>query len=309
MPQNLSASSGHKEIIDTLIELSETARREGLLAIEPEIPSLDEFVGNGIQIIVDGFEVAIVKKVLVNTALRELLLLETQLRIIRDISQAKFDGLSDKTIDLIATSMVPESLLESNQGEIDKAIQRGKALDPSSGQLDSLAGPNDPVSKFSQFIMELHGQGLGRLRFESISEQMIKTQVCELRQTLSLKIVGLLEIQAGTPPPYIRKYLMSGPYFPDLLGHLSDEPYQSQFRPRDIEDRTKLEAIFAKLQAEVQDKSFAEFINRFDTRGIHRLLMELDNRTLAYAIANESKDIKNIVLTGMSKARAEMIQE
>jgi chemotaxis protein MotA len=54
-----------EKIISTLVNFSEKARREGLLALEDDLEELDdEFMRNGIQLVVDGTDPEIIKNIL-----------------------------------------------------------------------------------------------------------------------------------------------------------------------------------------------------------------------------------------------------
>jgi len=54
-----------REIIDRFVELSKKARKEGLLSLEDEVSSIDdEFLKNGIQMVVDGIEPETIREIL-----------------------------------------------------------------------------------------------------------------------------------------------------------------------------------------------------------------------------------------------------
>ena len=65
---NIMSDSNLIENIDLIMNLNNTARRDGLLALEGEIPNLPStFLKIGIQLIVDGTDLVLVRKVLENT--------------------------------------------------------------------------------------------------------------------------------------------------------------------------------------------------------------------------------------------------
>jgi chemotaxis protein MotA len=54
-----------RDVISTLVSFAEKARREGLLALENEAAALDdEFMRKGIQLVIDGRDTEIIRKVL-----------------------------------------------------------------------------------------------------------------------------------------------------------------------------------------------------------------------------------------------------
>ncbi|WP_319561868.1 motility protein A [Marispirochaeta sp.] len=58
---------GEEAIISTLVNFSEKARREGLLALEDDLEEVDqEFMKKGIQLVVDGTDPEIIKNLLYN---------------------------------------------------------------------------------------------------------------------------------------------------------------------------------------------------------------------------------------------------
>lgn len=168
------------ETIRKIIELSNVARKEGLLALEEVAQSLeDEFMKKGILLIVDGTEPELVRGIL-----------ETELACVED-RHAKNAGFWDALGAMgPAWGMI---------GTLIGLVNMLKNLDDA-----STIGPNMAVA----LLTTLYGSMLANWICTPISSKLKVIDALEA-QTKSIVIEGLLSIQAGENPRVIEEKLKS----------------------------------------------------------------------------------------------------
>jgi len=169
-----------EKIIRILVEFSERARREGLLALEDNVQELDdEFMRKGIQLVVDGTDPEIIKTILEN-----------------EMSQ-----------------------IESRHGEGCKLLDDWSKLAPAFGMIGTLIGlvgmlanledksaigPNMAVALITTFYGALMANILfipvkGKLEDRTNNEMLLKAIMME----------GVLSIQAGDNPRILFEKLVA----------------------------------------------------------------------------------------------------
>ncbi len=166
------------ELIVTLCGFAEKARREGLLSLERETASVDdEFVRQGIQLVVDGTDPTLVRDIL-----------ETQIEFTNQRHKIGADifetaGGYSPTMGIIGTVMGLVHVL-SNLAEPEKL---GGAI--------ALA-----------FIATLYGVGFANLVWLPIGHKLkLKSKQEEFMKEITLE--GILSIQAGDNPSIVREKL------------------------------------------------------------------------------------------------------
>ena len=60
----LPIGAGFRELIETIVGFAETARREGILALEQSVQGVDSFMATGIRLAVDGTEPELIQTIL-----------------------------------------------------------------------------------------------------------------------------------------------------------------------------------------------------------------------------------------------------
>lgn len=166
------------ELIVTLTGFAEKARREGLLCLERETANIDdEFIRQGIQLVVDGTDPALVRDIL-----------ETQIdftdqrhKIGADIFEAA--GGYSPTLGIIGTVMGLVHVL-------------GNLSDPES------LGPSIAVA----FIATLYGVCFANLVYLPIGHKL-KLKSKQERFMKEIALEGILSIQAGDNPSIVREKL------------------------------------------------------------------------------------------------------
>jgi len=166
------------ELIVTLTGFAEKARREGLLCLERETANIDdEFLRQGIQLVVDGTDPALVRDIL-----------ETQIdftdqrhKIGADIFEAA--GGYSPTLGIIGTVMGLVHVL-------------GNLSDPES------LGPSIAVA----FIATLYGVCFANLVYLPIGHKL-KLKSKQERFMKEIALEGILSIQAGDNPSIVREKL------------------------------------------------------------------------------------------------------
>ena len=163
-----------------LVKFAEMARREGLLALDDELQSVDdEFTKKGMQLVVDGTDPELV---------REILEIEMDAMAARHALGAqpfeKAGGFAP-TMGIIGTVMGLVHVLEN--------LSRPATLGPS-------------IS--SAFIATLYGVGSANVIFLPIANKLkyLSSQEQELRM---MTLEGILAIQAGDNPRVVESKLMS----------------------------------------------------------------------------------------------------
>ncbi len=167
-----------QELIAILSSFAEKARREGLLSLERETATIDdEFLKQGIQLVVDGTDPALVRDIL-----------ETQIeftdqrhKIGADIFEAA--GGYSPTMGIIGTVMGLVHVLSN-------------LADP-----DSL-GPSIAVA----FIATLYGVAFANVVYLPIGHKL-KLKSKQERFVMEIALEGILSIQAGDNPSIVKEKL------------------------------------------------------------------------------------------------------
>lgn len=174
---NVSESS---EVIRILVKFAERARREGLLALEAEAEALEEpFLKKGIQLIVDGTDPELVRKIL-----------ETELSFIEDRHRQGAEMFESMGASAPSFGMI---------GTLIGLILMLKTLDD-----PSTIGPGMAVALITTF----YGTVLANLLFLPIAGKLkIKSGEEILNKELMLE--GILSIQAGENPRIVSEKMMA----------------------------------------------------------------------------------------------------
>ncbi len=169
-----------EKTISTLVNFSERARREGLLALEDDIEEVeDDFLKNGIQMVVDGTDPEIIKTILYN-----------------DLSQ-----------------------LEERHAIGIKLISDWASLAPAFGMIGTLTGliamlsnlddPNAIGSGMAlALITTMYGSVMANMVLLPFKNKLQDRDV-EERLTREIMIEGILSIQAGDNPNILKYKLVS----------------------------------------------------------------------------------------------------
>jgi len=168
------------ESIDTIVKLAEKARRQGILGLEEDLKMIaDPFFKKAIQLVIDGTEV---------TALRDILETEiayTEERHKRGIIFFQKAGGFSPTMGILGTVLA----LIHAFGNVSDASTMA-------------------VRIASAFIATLWGVGLANLFFLPISDKLRMRHDEEIAH-LELVMEGLLAMQSGENPRYVRTRLLS----------------------------------------------------------------------------------------------------
>ncbi len=166
--------------IDTLVKMSEKARREGILGLENDLRSIkDPFFRKAIQLVIDGSEITVLKTIL-----------ETEIAYIEDRHKKgilffqKMGGFSP-TLGILGTVLGLIHTL-SNTANADRMAE-------------AIA---------SAFIATLWGVGLANLCYLPISDKLKMRHEEELA-TLDLIMEGVISIQSGDNPRVVKTKLLS----------------------------------------------------------------------------------------------------
>jgi chemotaxis protein MotA len=166
-------------VVRQLVGYAETARKEGLLALEPEIASIDDvFTKKGLQLVVDGTDPDLVREVLEV----EIEAMEARHRAAQKLF--KDAGGYAPTIGVLGTVM---GLLHVMQ-LLDKPQLLGPAI----------AGA---------FMATLYGVGSANVIFLPVAGRLGVLTLAEV-QTRTMVIEGILAIQAGENPRVIAERLL-----------------------------------------------------------------------------------------------------
>ncbi len=168
------------ESIDAIVGLAEKARREGILGLEADLKTItDPFLRKAIRLVIDGTEV---------TALREIL--ETEIAYIEErhkrgiIFFQKAGGFSP-TMGILGTVL---ALIHAFGNVSDASVMATRIA--------------------SAFIATLWGVGLANLFFLPVSDKLRMRHEEEIAH-LELVMEGVLAIQSGENPRYVRTRLLS----------------------------------------------------------------------------------------------------
>ncbi len=176
-----------REIITTLVTFAEKARREGLLALENEAAALDdEFMRRGIQLVIDGRDTEIIRRVL-----------ETEVSHVQEIgtkSEAVFTSLGgySPTLGIIGTVLGLIGML--------------KGLS-TMGASTNVAG-SIGVATAQAFVATFFGIMLANLMWLPMATK-IKERYGQLLLIREIMIEGILAIQAGDNPRLLEEKLVA----------------------------------------------------------------------------------------------------
>ncbi len=177
--------SHEHEIIANLVTFAEKARREGLLALENEAAELDdEFMRKGIQLVIDGRDADIIRKIL-----------ETEVLFVQERNQkaeAVFTcmGGYSPTLGIIGTVLGLIAMLN----KLGAAAKGGDAA----GTLGSAVA--------QAFIATFFGISLANLLWLPIGAK-VKERNGQLLLLREIQIEGILSIQAGDNPRLLEEKL------------------------------------------------------------------------------------------------------
>jgi chemotaxis protein MotA len=174
-----------RSTIQTLVSFAEKARREGLLALENEAAALeDEFMRKGIQLVIDGRDTDIIRKIL-----------ETEVSFVQE-RNAKAElvfmtlGGYSPTLGIIGTVL----------GLI--AMLKGLASASSGGNVTGSIG----TATAQAFVATFFGILLANLLWLPIGSK-IKERNTQLLLVREIMIEGILSIQAGDNPRLLEEKL------------------------------------------------------------------------------------------------------
>jgi chemotaxis protein MotA len=176
-----------RDVISTLVSFAEKARREGLLALENEAAALDdEFMRKGIQLVIDGRDTEIIRKVL-----------ETEVSNTQEKgskSEAVFTCLGgySPTLGIIGTVLGLIGML------------KGLA---SLGASSNVAGTIG-VATAQAFVATFYGIMFANLLWLPIATK-IKERNGQLLLMREIMIEGILAIQAGDNPRLLEEKLLA----------------------------------------------------------------------------------------------------
>jgi chemotaxis protein MotA len=166
-------------IIDSMVDLAEKARREGLLALEDSVNRAeDEFLKRGIQLIVDGTDPELVRDIL-----------ETDLAYIEDrhkVGKSMYDA---------ATAYAPAFGMI---GTLIGLVQMLRTLDK-----PSTIGPAMSVALITTF----YGAVIANLITGPIANKLALKSGAEIRLR-EMMLEGILSIQSGENPRIVEEKLM-----------------------------------------------------------------------------------------------------
>ena len=181
------ANFHERDIISTLVSFAEKARREGLLALENEAAALDDdFMRKGIQLVIDGRDTEIIRKVL-----------ETEVSNTQEHgskSEAVFNSLGgySPTLGIIGTVLGLIGML------------KGLA---SMGSSTNVAGTIG-VATAQAFVATFYGIMFANLLWLPVASK-IKERNAQLLLLREIMIEGILAIQAGDNPRLLEEKLLA----------------------------------------------------------------------------------------------------
>lgn len=171
---------GEMKIAETLLSLSERARREGILSLEEEIESIDSaFMKRGLRMVVDSTDPEIIQSIL-----------ETELSQMNDRHGVKL-----KMIDQWAKLAPGFGMLGTVQG----LIAMLKNLEDKSA-----IGPNMAVALITTF----YGAIMANFLFTPMMGKLA-TQDADETKVMEMIIEGVLSIQQGDNPHILQMKLVS----------------------------------------------------------------------------------------------------
>lgn len=174
-----------RDVIATLVSFAEKARREGLLALENEAAELDdEFMRKGIQLVIDGRDTDVIRKVL-----------ETEVSHVQEKggkAEAVFSNLGgySPTLGIIGTVLGLIGML------------RGLASAANSSNVAGSIG----VATAQAFVATFFGIMFANLLWLPMANK-IKERYGQLLLLREIMIEGILSIQAGDNPRLLEERL------------------------------------------------------------------------------------------------------
>lgn len=183
----VEADYRERDVISTLVSFAEKARREGLLALEAEAAALDdEFMRKGIQLVIDGRDTEIIRKVL-----------ETEVNNAHDAaakSEAVFMSMGgySPTLGIIGTVLGLIGML------------KGLATMNNSTNVTGAIG----VATAQAFVATFFGIMFANLLWLPIATK-IKERTGQLLLLREIMIEGILAIQAGDNPRLLEEKLLA----------------------------------------------------------------------------------------------------
>lgn len=174
-----------REVIATLVSFAEKARREGLLALENEAAALeDEFLRKGIQLVIDGRDTDIIRKIL------ETEVLFVQERMSKAEAVFMTMGGFSPTLGIIGTVLGLIAMLKG-LGELS-----------GSGNVAGKLG----VATAQAFVATFFGISLANLLWLPIATK-VKERGGQMLLMREIMIEGILSIQAGDNPRLLEEKL------------------------------------------------------------------------------------------------------
>jgi chemotaxis protein MotA len=174
-----------REVITTLVSFAEKARREGLLALENEAAELeDDFMRKGIQLVIDGRDTDIIRKIL------ETEVLHVQERQAKAESVFMTMGGYSPTLGIIGTVLGLIAMLKG-LGELG-----------GSGNVAGKLG----LATAQAFVATFFGISLANLAWLPIAAK-IKERAGQQLLMREIMIEGILSIQAGDNPRLLEEKL------------------------------------------------------------------------------------------------------
>jgi len=205
-------------IIDSMVDLAEKARREGLLALEDSVNRTeDEFLKRGIQLIVDGTDPELVRDIL-----------ETDLAYIEDSVNRTEDEFLKRGIQLIVDGTDPElvrDILETDLAYIEDRHKVAKSMydamtayAPAFGMIGTLIGLVQMLRTLDKpstigpamsvaLITTFYGAVIANLITGPIANKLALKSGVEIRLR-EMMLEGILSIQSGENPRIVEEKLM-----------------------------------------------------------------------------------------------------
>jgi chemotaxis protein MotA len=182
-----AADYHEREVIAALVGFADTARRHGLLALEPEVAGLeDAFLRRGVQLVIDGRDTALIRKIL-----------ETEALYVHERnakSEAVFMTLGgySPTLGIIGTVLGLIAML--------------KDLGSAGGSGTSGITASIGTATAQAFVATFFGIALANLLWLPIASK-IKERNKQLLLLREIMIEGILSIQAGDNPGLLEEKL------------------------------------------------------------------------------------------------------
>ncbi len=181
------ANYHERDVISTLVSFAEKARREGLLALENEAAALeDDFMRKGIQLVIDGRDTEIIRKVL-----------ETE------VSNAQEQGAKSEQVFMTLGGYSPTlGIIGTVLGLI--GMLKGLGAAAASTNVAGQIGGATAVA----FVATFYGIMFANLLWLPIGTK-IKERNGQLLLMREIMIEGILAIQAGDNPRLLEEKLMA----------------------------------------------------------------------------------------------------